>query len=78
MSQEAALMLHPNKKMLVKVKFKHRIFHRHRLTNRISCPKDRRERLVGNISFDQCKKPCEFAVKIEEKGVWCSYGQKQE
>jgi len=78
MSQEAALMLHHNKKMLVKAKFRHRIRCKGRLTNRIGCMKDRRERGVGNVSFDECKKPCGYAAKFEENGVWCSYGQKQE
>lgn len=70
-----ALMLNRQKTELVKAVFRHRIHDRSRLTNRIYCLKERRERDVGNVSFDKCKEGCKNAVKIEEKGVWCSFEQ---
>jgi hypothetical protein len=75
---EAALMLNGDKTKLVKAKYRNRLHHRGRLTNRIFCLKSFREREVGNLSFDECKKPCEFAAKIEENGVWCSFGQEEQ
>lgn len=59
----------------VRAVFRKRIFHRHRMTCRVCCPKDRFERGVGNVSIEQCKGGCKDAVRVEEKGVWCSFGQ---
>lgn len=77
MNQSAVLMLHKNKTVLVKAKFRPRIRCNGRLTNRIGCMKERRERDVGNISFDKCKDGCKDAAKIDENGVWCSFGQEE-
>lgn len=74
-SQTAVLILHKNKNILVKAKFRPRVRLNGRRTNRIACLKERRESGVGNVSFDKCKDGCPDAVKIEEKGVWCSFGQ---
>ena len=55
--------------------FRRRVRHYGTLSNRINCVKARKERNVGTISFDVCKNGCSFAVEIEEKGVWCSFGR---
>ncbi len=51
---------------------RHRIRHKGRLTCRIGCPKLRREEYIGNVSINRCRE-CGFVLKVEEKGVWCSY-----
>lgn len=66
---QAISMLNKRKTELVKAKFRHRIHHRGRVTNRIFCAKKRKETDLGNASFDNCKAGCMSAVKIEEMGV---------
>jgi hypothetical protein len=57
--------------------FRKRISNNLRVTNRVYCAREKRNRGVGNVSFDDCKAGCCDAAQIEENGVWCSFGQSE-
>lgn len=71
----AALTLSQNGKRLVLAKFRPRLKHRHRITQRIWCKRESDKRFVGNQSIQHCEK-CRDKVKVTDLGVYCSYGLK--